>query len=255
VQLGRRLSQAREQQGVSQSDLADRLRIGAAQLDALESGDRERLREPVFVIAQAKRVAGALGIDIEEQLADLRRSDLMAGTPHPGPAKPRSVPKPAQTAGKEAGEAPRSRRLLPVLLAGVAVLAAAIGLPLMLQSPGPESSVNRPSEEGSPPAEPVAGSGAAPASTPSPPASPPPGAKAGALLLEANGTSWVEVRDAAGATLFRGSLSGPRSFPLGDGLQVLAGRPDLVTVTVGDQKPQTMGSISEIRWRRFPAQP
>ena len=75
--LGQKLREARSRRGLSQEELAERLHLGTDQLDALEQGDRLRLPEPVFVIAQAKRVAGSLGITIDEQIAALRRSGLM----------------------------------------------------------------------------------------------------------------------------------------------------------------------------------
>jgi hypothetical protein len=69
------------------------------------------------------------------------------------------------------------------------------------------------------------------------------------LLLSARQPSWLEVRAAAGGPpLFRGRFSGERRFPLGSGLRLRAGRPDLVRVSVGDQPPRPLGTISEIRW-------
>lgn len=81
--MGCRLRQAREARGLAAAALADRLRIGVEQLEALESADRQRLPEPVFVIAQARRIAEALQLDITEELLALRAS---------GELQPRSGP-------------------------------------------------------------------------------------------------------------------------------------------------------------------
>jgi cytoskeletal protein RodZ len=77
VDLGQRLRRAREGRGIGVAELADRLHLGPEQLIALESGDRLHLHEPVFVIAQAKRVAQALGVDVSAQVEKLRHSRLM----------------------------------------------------------------------------------------------------------------------------------------------------------------------------------
>jgi hypothetical protein len=71
------------------------------------------------------------------------------------------------------------------------------------------------------------------------------------LVLVASGVSWLEVQTVGGRSLFRGNFSGERSFPLGQGLRVLSGRPDLVTVRLGRAKPQRLGSIEQVIWRSF----
>jgi hypothetical protein len=80
-------------------------------------------------------------------------------------------------------------------------------------------------------------------------------AAAAQLTLSSTESSWVRVRDHLGTTLFEGSFEGRRSFPLGKGLEVLAGRPDLVKASVGDAPPQALGPIEAVRWRRFTAPP
>jgi len=77
VQLGETLGKARRDQNLSLEELANRLRLGTEQLTALEAGDHAHLPEAVFVVAQAKRVAGALGIDVSQQISDLQGSRLM----------------------------------------------------------------------------------------------------------------------------------------------------------------------------------
>jgi cytoskeleton protein RodZ len=93
--LGQRLRQAREARGLSALDLADRLRLGVEQLEALESADRERLPEPVFVIAQVRRVATALQLDISAELEALRASGELQPRQRPGVLR---LPRPVQAA-------------------------------------------------------------------------------------------------------------------------------------------------------------
>jgi hypothetical protein len=48
-------------------------------------------------------------------------------------------------------------------------------------------------------------------------------------------------------------LEGERRFPLGSGLQVLAGRPDLVLAQLGSGPAKPLGRIDQVRWQRFTA--
>ena len=259
LQLGERLRQARQAQGLSLDELADRLRIGADQLVALESGDRSRLREPVFVIAQAKRVAAVLGVDVDEQVAALRRSRLMQQAPKPLPtpliaAQPRPAASPGTASAPPPREsiqaADRSGPSLPVslLTAGLAVAGAlAIGQAAQRWQSSPKPPAPAPVVAPRPkPAAP-------PTSAAKPPATAPvvPAAGAAELVLRTPEPSWVEVQDSAGKRLFEGTLSGEKRFPLGQGLKVMAGRPDLVTAAVGAKPPRPLGTIQTIDWQVF----
>ncbi|WP_425386799.1 helix-turn-helix domain-containing protein [Cyanobium gracile] len=106
--MGERLAAARREQGLSLEDLADRLRLGTEQLTALETGDHRHLPEAVFVVAQAKRVAGALGIDVSQQISDLQTSRLMRVGRSPVARPPlqrkvRTPTAPARRSGPPAG--------------------------------------------------------------------------------------------------------------------------------------------------------
>ena len=85
--LGTTLAAARHQSGIDLEMLAERLRIGASQLRALETGDHTHLPEGVFVIALARRVASALDVNIDESVKALRGSRLML-RPQPRPSLP-----------------------------------------------------------------------------------------------------------------------------------------------------------------------
>lgn len=92
------------------------------------------------------------------------------------------------------------------------------------------------------------------ATPPAAPAARDPGPASGELLVQASGPSWMEVQTAQGSTLFLGTLSGSRTFPLDKGLKISAGRPDLVTVRLHDEPGKKLGTITEIGWHAFPAQ-
>jgi len=78
------------------------------------------------------------------------------------------------------------------------------------------------------------------------------GVPVGQLRLQSSGPSWVEVRSLEGERLYGAILQGQVLLPLGRGVKVLAGRPDLVRVSVAGQSPQVLGRIDRIEWVMFP---
>jgi hypothetical protein len=51
--------------------------------------------------------------------------------------------------------------------------------------------------------------------------------------------------------IFEGLLEGKATFALGGGLEVLAGRPDLVIAAVGTARGEPLGPIERVNWYRF----
>jgi cytoskeletal protein RodZ len=233
VGLGLRLAKARQSHGLSLEALADRLRLGVDQLEALESADLKRLPEPVFVVATARRVAAILGVDVEDDLAALRPNLLKA--------RPTPLVSPAATTPPSPVEAHRFR-LVPALILGALAIGAASLLLLRPWARPPQLAVAQAPAPSPPPAAVPAAAGAAAALAPD---------RSGDLLLSSAEASWIEVRDQGGKTLFQGTLLGEQRFPLGQGLQVMAGRPDLVRAKLGGQPERVLGPISAVQWRSF----
>jgi cytoskeleton protein RodZ len=250
--LASSLRQAREARGLSREALADRLKMGVQQLEALESGNRDRLHEPVFVIAQARRISEVLEVNLDAPIEALRRSRAF----HRTPRKP--VYEPAQQPSAAPASARRIPRTVPVLLVVVAAVAAVLAalarngrLPsveLRLGSTAlKELSTPTPARNPAPPEQKPARSEAATPQRLKP--------QPDTLELTARGPSWLEVSTDDGKSLFHGLFSGRQSFPLGGGLRVLAGRPDLVMVQVGAAPPRPLGGVNDVDWRRFAPPP
>lgn len=251
--LGQRLEQARQAQGLSREEQAERLHMGIEQLRALEQGDRAELPEPVFVVAQARRVAASLGLNIDAEVAALRgnaafqaqsakrRDPQQTPTATPQPRTAAAEP-PAVRASDEQHAVQRTSRprgpALSIAVAVAAALAIAGGAIALLQRGGLPTA-QRPSDNTQQPqADPKA-----PDSEPD-------------LLVTAVQPSWLEVRSGSGQVLFRGTLQGERRFPLSGELRVLAGRPDLVRITIPGEQARVLGPIEAVRWRSFrPATP
>ncbi|MCD6303077.1 MAG: helix-turn-helix domain-containing protein [Anaerolineae bacterium] len=68
-ELGEKLRQAREEQGLSLADVEERTHIRREFLEALENGDYARLPEPVYVRGFVRGYAGALGLEPAPLLA------------------------------------------------------------------------------------------------------------------------------------------------------------------------------------------
>ena len=262
VDLGRQFRAARQSRGLDLEALAERLCIGHEQLKALENADTSRLPELVFVIALVRRVAAILGVDAEEAVAALRAAApawTKEATPSPTrrsraaqPAQAGRAPTPARARAPErAGSRPPGP-----LLAGAALLlsTAAVGLGLLWQrspsAPGNTGQVSSSAPQAS------SAPTTAPAIPPSAPVAKAPAPAGPALLvLRSQEPSWLEVRDSQGATLFEGTLQGEKRFPLGQGLRVMAGRPDLVRAAVDGQEPRVLGPINQVIWRSFAVTP
>ena len=244
------LRQARIDQGLSLAELAARLHMGLEQLRALEEGDRAALPEPVFVIAQARRVAAALGLEIAAQITALRDSEAFnqkAPPLDPAAFQPSAarmpVPASRSTLQTRQPPAPTAWRWGLVVVV-VALVPAGLWwqrdrLPFGLKAARLAPPASKPALVQKPL---------------QPPASKPPqGAPQKAVLLVRSArTSWLEVQSLpANGPLFRGMFKGERTFPLGQGIRLLAGRPDQLQVAIGSQPPRTLGTIKDIRWFSF----
>ncbi|MFN7740347.1 MAG: DUF4115 domain-containing protein, partial [Cyanobacteriota bacterium] len=83
-------------------------------------------------------------------------------------------------------------------------------------------------------------------------AAPPPAAAAPSKLrLKASEPSWIQVRQIDGKVIFEGTLTGEQIFSLGQGLEVLAGRPYAVLASVGDGSARPLGPVDDLSWHRF----
>lgn len=275
LELGKTLQSAREALGLSIAELASRLNMGREQLEALESGERQRLPEPVFVIAQARRVSGALKVDVNQLIESLRHNpQFVAAAPTyasnatssasnvtsatsgglPTARLGSSGSKQLAPQNPSPGQRHQQRSWAGPLL--VAVGLAAVGLVVGVRSGWRAPQLKSPLPALPRPQAPHAATLAEAeklqtAAGPGQSLRASQGDATDKLVFVSSGISWLEVQSVGGQSLFRGNFSGERSFPVGQGLRVLAGRPDLVTVRLGKGQPQQFGSIDQVTWRSF----
>ena len=257
--LGDCLHEARLSRGLELAQLAGQLRMGEEQLEALEQGDSARLPELVFVIAQARRVATRLGVDINPLVEPLKQGGF-AIKPAPAPLttaepkaeerRPTRLTARQYTLAKAKERRPRLRRRIGALALVAGLISAGVWgwqrrqtLPALLG--GMAVVPKAPQARQIPAVKPAAAKRKRAAVAKQAPQRP------ATLSLSSPQSSWVEVRNSAGQQLFIGTLKGGRSFPLGSGLRVLAGRPDLVTAQLGSGPAKPLGRIDQISWVTF----
>ena len=258
--VGRSIRERREQLSLSHRDLASRLHMGVEQLQALERADLARLNEPVFIKAAVRRIASHLDLDADHLV------DQLGVLPQPAKKLPQ------RTLAEV--EPPRKRRS-PTITAGLSLLALIGGASAwMIQQPGwrdrPSSASMAVISNSPPPVEaPVEevikepktqelnqdltdGITEGPLSK-DPPSEDPLSETDASISLPPTLTvtsirpSWVALRR-NGTVFFEGNLNEPLKITAPDVVEVYAGRPDLVTVTNGDDPPESLGGINELRW-------
>ena len=252
--LGTFLREERERRGISTATLAAQLRMGEEQLQALEAGDGPRLPELVFVIAQARRVADALGVDVNPLVAPLKQQSQilkpaptpLSSTPPAGRSQPRARLTPqnyTQGGARRASGGSALRWIGSLALVAGVIAAGAWGWqrgPQLAKQLLPKPSTAQ-----------------APAAVKPPAVKPKPAVPQAApvreLTVTASQTSWLTVRTSKGQQLYEGMFKGSRQFPLANGLQLRAGRPDLVKASLGKGPAKPLGPIDQIRWVSFNA--
>ena len=249
--LGSLIREEREKQGLTCQAFADSLHMGKEQLEALENGDRNNLPEPVFICGMLRRVAQKLGLDpaplVQRFQAQL---DQTEGTPAKRVSRKLSGSIDASQGQQDSARTGRWiwKAAIPLLLSAVAV-ASAFVFRASRQQPdvtnalaSQEQAVSRPTpskDKDSAIDADVEGDDRMSAP----------------ISLFSSKPSWVSVRNRSLEVIFEGTLSEPKQFQGDQGLEVFAGRPDLVQFRYGDASPRVLGSIDQLRWYPLTPEP
>ena len=232
---GMMLRSAREAQGLTLSDVAQRTRIPLRHLEAVEDGKFQALPSITYAMGFGRAYARAVNID-ETEVARALRAELAANYQRPEPLQDLE---------------PIDMRRGPS--GGLVAIAAAVAIVLLLGVGlyfG--TSLFRRDEAVTAPAATVAGDlGMLPSPTPAPgtaggaaPASAPVPAGGGQVTLTATGTTWVRIFDDTGTLVNKEMKEGDRyDVPMtAKNPQVRTGRPDLLTVTVNGSNVPSLGT-------------
>ncbi|MBD2688734.1 helix-turn-helix domain-containing protein [Synechococcus elongatus FACHB-1061] len=233
--IGAELRAAREAQGLDLAAVAAQCRVRSSYLEAIESGEVQRLPEPVFVQGFIRTYARSLGLDPDTLLADLSLADIhLAATPATAAATQRS---------KVAIALP-SKASLGLLGLVVVIVAAIAGTGVTVWNWRQQIAF------------------APTATAPEPP--PPPEAALSTTPLEPEprtvasafrGPAWAEI-SVDGEVVFSGmGTAGQQlSFSPKQEVTINPGRPDLIWLSRAGQAAQPLGTISQVQLYRISVQ-
>ena len=251
--VGQQLSERRLAQGLSQEKLADRMHLGIEQLAALESGDRDKLPEPVFIKAMVRRLSNHLELDADALVASLGSlSDGAVSNERVSQQKGPTSPPLQPPSRPEKGA---------IWLWLVLIGATALGALAWVQRAALLELIQQPqSNSASATAKTTTTSNESITTTPEtapdtalevalvlPSTSEVELANSGPITIKSKEPSWIALRR-EGTIEFEGILKGERIITNPDEIEIYAGRPDLLTVSISDGEPKVLGTISDIKW-------
>jgi len=221
--VGDKLREAREAQGLTLADIANRTRVPMRHLEAIENNRLEGMASPAYAIGFTKTYARAVGLDDRAIAAELRESPQMPLSPTTRfeeyePTDPRRVP--------SRGIAGIAAIIAVVLLAGVGIWYGTT----WLRGNGEE-----PAALATPEASPSIA--AAPEATPTP-------VSGGQVVLTATDSVWLRVYDATGKTLIQKTMQPGEQYSLPNDAanpMINIGRPDKVQVTINGSAVPALG--------------
>ena len=255
--VGQQLSERRLAQGLSQEQLAGRMHLGIEQLAALESGDRDKLPEPVFIKAMVRRLSNHLELDADALVASLGSlSDGAVSNERVSQQKGPTSPPLQPPSRPEKGA---------IWLWLVLIGATALGALAWVQRAALLELIQQPqSNSASATAKTTTTSNESITTTPEtapdtaldtalevalvlPSTSEVELANSGPITIKSKEPSWIALRR-EGTIEFEGILKGERIITNPDEIEIYAGRPDLLTVSISDGEPKVLGTISDIKW-------
>ena len=237
--IGVRLRAAREKTGLSIQDVAERTRVPARHLIALEEGRFHDLPALAYSTGFVRSFALAVGLNGSEVAAQYRA----AANPDPLPNYELHEP-------LDPARVPSSGLAWIAAGAGAVIVAVLIAFSMGVFSSGGTDEVasleQPPAPAQIPPAEDgvdSAAEAAAPAAAPAAPSAPV--AATGPVVLTASEDAWIKVYDRAGQTVRMGILKAGESYSVpGDPNHLLlwTGKAGAIQVTVGGRAVASLGA-------------
>ena len=257
--VGQQLSERRLAQGLSREQLADRMHLGIEQLAALESGDRDKLPEPVFIKAMVRRLSNHLELDADALVASLGSLSDGAVSNERGSQQKGPISPPLQPPSR-----PKKGAIwLWLVVIGATALGAlawvqrAALLELIQQPQSNSARATATAKTTTTSNESISTASTTASDTPPdtapevalvlPSSSGVELANSGPVTIKSKEPSWIALRR-EGTIEFEGILEGERIITNPDEIEIYAGRPDLLTVSISNGEPKVLGTISDIQW-------
>jgi transcriptional regulator with XRE-family HTH domain len=265
--VGQRLRQAREAKDTSLEQIAETTHIGLGRLKALEQGDPSNLPEPVYVQGFIRKYAQAVGLNYDALMAEARAKELLEKVE--AQPKTRFKPKrdqlntaatPIPSGAEEPPPVAVSAPFLPkqsYLILSLLALTVGLATVLLRKPSAPEPASNLTLAPPPPPAAAIR-----PESSPSKPVQQTKAVKLEpeadgqtAAMVEAKGPVWLEIWvDGQKQPLERLQPGQVLKLQVKQSLRLYPGRPDLVSVQLGDRRNAPLGPIDQVRWYEFSTQ-
>ncbi len=241
VGVGEKLLAARQKAGLAVEDIAERTRIPARHLRAIEEGRFSDLPAIAYSAGFARAFAQAVGLDGSEIAAQYRAE-----------ASPDPLPYYDQYEPLDPARVPSSGLAWIAAGGGALIVALLIAFSMGVFSRGgdnvtvaagtPEAAPIPPAEE---PSDTPAPAATAPVTPPAAtPATPPAASPAGPVVLTASEDVWIKVYDRGGQTVRTGILAAGESYTVpGDPNQLLlwTGKAGAIKVTVDGKAVAPLG--------------
>ena len=263
--VGQQLSERRLAKGLSQEQLADRMHLGIEQLAALESGDRDKLPEPVFIKAMVRRLSNHLELDADALVASLGTLSDGAVSNERGSQQKGPISPPLQPPSRpEKGAIWLWLVLIGATALGALAWVQRAALLELIQQPQSNSAsataktttTSNESITTTPETAPDTAFDTAPDIAPE--TAPEVAlvlastsevelANSGPITIKSKEPSWIALRR-EGTIEFEGILEGERIITNPDEIEIYAGRPDLLKVSISNGEPKVLGTISDIKW-------
>ncbi|MDA7432998.1 helix-turn-helix domain-containing protein [Synechococcus sp. AH-601-N23] len=253
--VGQQLSERRLAQGLSREQLADRMHLGIEQLAALESGDRDKLPEPVFIKAMVRRLSNHLELDADALVASLGSLSDGAVSNERGSQQKGPISPPLQPPSRPE----KGAIWLWLVLIGATALGAlawvqrAALLELIQQPQSNSARATATAKTTTTSNESISTASTTPSDTAPevalvlPSTSEVELTNSGPITIKSKEPSWIALRR-EGTIEFEGILEGERIITNPDEIEIYAGRPDLLTVSISNGEPKVLGTISDIQW-------
>ena len=257
--VGQQLSERRLAQGLSREQLADRMHLGIEQLAALESGDRDKLPEPVFIKAMVRRLSNHLELDADALVASLGSLSDGAvfnerGSQQKGPISPPLQP----PSRPEKGAIWLWLIVIGATALGALAWVQRAALLELIQQPQSNSARATATAKTTTTSNESISTASTTASDTPPDTAPEVAlvlpsssgvelANSGPVTIKSKEPSWIALRR-EGTIEFEGILEGERIITNPDEVEIYAGRPDLLTVSISNGEPKVLGTISDIQW-------
>ncbi len=251
--VGQQLSERRLAHGLSQEQLADRMHLGIEQLAALESGDRDKLSETVFIKAMVRRLSNHLELDADALVASLGSLSDGAMSNERGAQKKGPISPPLQPPSRpEKGAIWLWLVLIGATALGALAWVQRAALLELIQKPQSNSAsatakTTTTSKESITTAPETAPDPAPEIALVLPRTSEVELANSGPITIKSKEPSWIALRR-EGTIEFEGILEGERIITNPYEIEIYAGRPDLLTVSTSHGEPKVLGTISDIQW-------